>query len=147
MNIEKLIEKIADRGKPEDMSKLADVLKYAIEHSEKKKEYELKLHIILNGYHFDACTLEYALCKIGGAKITCDEVERKLNLYRIDVPEDITTEDICYALNMFYSDYSELNLSDEKAIVWSVLYCSDEDYPVKNGKCFAEWSFKESFNK
>lgn len=142
MEIEKLIDRIVEKGSKKDMHKLSEILICAIEQSEYKIEYEFKLYTILNGYHFDECTLECALDMIGGEKITCEEIEKKLRLYGISIPEEVTIEDVSYALHMFYSDYQALNLSEKNALDWSVLYVTDSDYPIRNGKAFAEWSYK-----
>lgn len=142
MKTRKLIDKIAEKGKASDMDKLSDLLVCAIENSEDPYCYQMKLYVILNGYHFDKETLAYALDMIGGMKLTCDEVSNKLKLYGIQIPEDVAIEDVSYALHMFYSDYSELNLNEQQALKWSVLYVTDNDYPIRNGKAFAEWSYK-----
>lgn len=142
MKVEKLIKKIVEKGKQEDMEKLSDMLECLIKKSHNEVGFKIELYTILNGYHFDDCTLEYALEMIGGQKITCEDIERKLKMYGLSIPQDITIQDVSYALHMFYSDYSEMGLNESQALEWSVLYVTDPDFPIKNGKCFAEWSHK-----
>lgn len=147
IKIRRTIEHIADSGTSVDMDKLLDVFECAIKHSEDSYKYQKKVYAIAYGYHFNQHTLHEALDMIGGMKMSCDEVKNALNSYSIKYCEELTIEDISYAVHMIISDYHTLNLPEQTILKMAVAYCEDEDYPIKYGKCFIEWFYKVSLMK
>lgn len=140
----KYIEEILTSGTIDQKDKLKCLISKIVEDSEDRRKIFTALYTIINGYHFDECMLEKALNMIGGEILTREDIKNKISLYGIKLPECVTICDMSYAIHMFYSDFDSLDLPEKKVFEWAYLYCTDEDYPIKNGKCFAEWSYKMS---
>lgn len=117
------------------------------ESSEERECLLMDLHIIECGYHFNEHYLDKALDLIGGKKMNCDEIVNKFKASGITLPEEVTKEDVSYAYHMFLSDYGKVSVSDSTMLRLVQAYIIDEDYPVKNGKVFAEWKFKYKLYK
>ena len=141
IEIKGCLENIVLNGSEDKKLELIEVVEEIVEHSCKPFEAEVSIYKINNGSHFNKKTLAKALSYIGGAKLSCDEIAEMLTRVGLD-KGDATIEDISYALHMFYSDYGHLGFSDSQALKWAVAYCNDEDYPIRGGKCFDEWTHK-----
>lgn len=147
IKIRKTVEHIVETGTSVDMEKLLDVFECAIKHSDESIKYQKEVYCIAYGYHFNQHTLHQALDMIGGMKMNCDEIRNALRNYGISFSDELTIEDISYAVHMIISDYHSLSLPEQTILKMAVAYCEDEDFPVKYGKCFIEWFNKVSLMK
>lgn len=142
VNIESLLSDVMHSG---DHNKMHHVIKTISKHIDNGKPnlcLQIELYKDVYGSHFNKETLMLALDSIGGMKYTCDDIDSKLKSLGIKMPEDLTIEDVNYAVHMMYSDYKAMHLADSQYITMGFLYCTDEDYPICNGKAFTEWAYK-----
>lgn len=78
-------------------------------------------------------------------KLNCDEVMNKFSQYNISFPKEVTKHDVSYVLHMFLSDYGNLNIQENVLLKLVYNYIIDPDYPILNGKTFAEWKLNNCY--
>ena len=140
------IYKIVNTGNEQSMHQLTKLLAKCITKAGKDAEFLcMDLHIIEKGFHFDEHYLEHALYEIGSKKLNCDEVMNKFSQYNISFPKEVTKHDVSYVLHMFLSDYGNLNIQENVLLKLVYNYIIDPDYPILNGKAFAEWKLNNGY--
>lgn len=132
MDIEEIIEKIADNGRIEDMEKLSDMLEDTLEIIEKydKECYDknlMELYKMAYGNVLNREMAEEIVSKMRpyGKRWSIEETQRMQEQYGID---NIRTIDFFIVLNSAFNDYRDLFEDDiEKYIKFSIDFIQDED--------------------
>lgn len=140
--IKNIIWKIGSENDQKKIDCLAEMICELIKESECPEKYMDKLYILCHGYHFNEEKLMESGVKM---KWTVEESIRLFEsqgIYFRDEYSGVTEYDKCYVINMLYSDYYPLISDSSTAVKFAEKYIKDEDYPIKGGKAFAEWSFR-----
>lgn len=139
MDLEKLIDKVAENGKLEDMEELSEMLEHTMQivknyDEDCYKKYEMKLYKMAYGLHLNKSMAEEIVHNMrpSGMRWTYSEVEemqRQRGLGDIDTPSFFTV------INSAYNDYRDIFGEDiEMYIKFTLDFIEDED--AKDGKVF-----------
>lgn len=132
MDIEEIIEKIADNGRLEDMEKLSDMLEDTLEIVEKydKECYDknlMELYKMAYGNTFNRKMAEEIVDNMRpyGKRWSMEETKQLQEQYGID---NIRSTDFFIVINSAYNDYKDLFGEDiEMYIKFTIDFIQDED--------------------
>lgn len=147
--IKDIVKKVGESHDPIKIKKLGCLVEELILESDCPDKYEHELYILANGYHFNHEKMDEALEKIG-AKWCVEEVcsiMKSLGITFVGEYSEVTDFDKCYVMNMLHSDFYPLISDSSTMAKFSEKYIKDEDYPIKGGKPFAEWSHKKKLKE
>ena len=139
MDLQKLIDKVAENGKLEDMEDLGEMLEQAMEIVEKYdedcyKKFEMKLYKMAYGLHLNKQMAEEIVHNMRPygmrwSYVEVEEMQRQRGINDIDTPSFFTV------INSAYNDYRDILGEDiEMYIKFTLDFIEDED--AKDGKVF-----------
>lgn len=143
-NIKDLLTKVTREDDHDKIEILADMLESLIEESGNKGEYEHSLHMLMYGPHFNDCKLRESGIKM---KYSVDEISRHVSAQGIVFDSSVTIEDITYVANSLYSMYYPLISDIAQTLKFSEKYIKDDTYPIRYGRAYMEWCYKEKLRK
>ncbi len=135
-----ILDHIVSTGDTEKMHTLQDMMENLLEESGDKKKYEMDLYKLAHGPHFNEEKLKESGVKI---KYSTSEIEKIMSAHGTKFPECVTIEDITFTVNYLYHLFYPLIPDVSVALRFAEKYIKDENYPVKYGKPFCEWSHRE----
>jgi hypothetical protein len=132
MDIEKIIQKIIDDGRIEDMHKLSDILEDSLEMLEKYdkecyKKYEIELYKMAYGQNLSK---EMAVEIVHNMRPTGERwaIEETQEIQKQFGLENINSIDFYAVLNMAYNDYKNLFKDNlEMYVTYTDDFINDED--------------------
>ena len=96
-----------------------------------------------NNYCFVWSNNEYMFKMKLPNTIELSEIEKIMSAHGTKFPECVTIEDITFTVNYLYHLFYPLIPDVSVALRFAEKYIKDENYPVKYGKPFCEWSHRE----
>lgn len=126
------------------MSKLQCMMERLIKDSDNPSKYEIDLHILEHGYHFDEHMYKKAMMG-KDPKWTPETVNSLLSSHGITFTgeyEGVTIYDKAYVMNTLYKKFYPLIADSSATAKFTEKYIKC-DYPIVGGKAFAEWKLRQ----